>query len=200
VDECAWLPYQVFRENLLPLLQQKKTSLIAASTALGDRNYFSTLCKLKDPATGKLVFNVCQVSQICKDCRATETPQDCTHLNYKMPAWKSAKRTDKLRLLYAGNDHEFMREIKGEIANEAQGAYASGLIKRFMELPLFTLRQVPKALYWGIDPGGGGPGETGHALIVDFDGVFVVSWLFGFLAFGFMATAKDSAMRPASRP
>jgi hypothetical protein len=157
------------------VLAQRKTSILAVSTALDDENFFSGLTQLVDPDTGKLIFNVCRIGQICKTCAASETPTACTHKNYLLPAWKSTTKTKRMKAFYgAGQDHVYAREILGEIASGARGAYNAKLLARVRALPRYAMRAAPRALYFGIDPGGGGPGEMGCAVMADFDGTFVV--------------------------
>ena len=176
IDEAAFLGYQTWVETIVPVLQQVKTSLIAASTALDDRNYFSSLTKLRDPDTGRLIFNTVRISQICSKCQETETPWLCTHLNYKLPAWKSAKKTNRMKAFYGeGQEHLHLREILGEVADSSRGAIASSLIKRFRVLEPRPILHPPKAIYMAVDPGGGGAGEMGIVACVDIDGEFIVS-------------------------
>lgn len=67
-----------------------------------------------------------------------------------------------------------MREVQGEIASGTQGAYTSNLLARAKALPPYVLQARPRALYWAIDPGGGGPGEMGITIAADINGMMLI--------------------------
>lgn len=157
----------------MPVLGQVKTSLLALSTALDSDNFFSGLTQLRD-GEGRLIFNVCRIGQICKKCSEAGIGWKCTHKNYKLPQWKSPKKNKKLRAFYGGLEHVFMREMQGEIASGTQGAYTPKLLARARALPPYVLQARPRALYWAIDPGGGGPGELGCTIAADMNGALVI--------------------------
>ena len=76
-----------------------------------------------------------------------------------------------------GQEHIYAREILGEIASGARSAYAAKLLDRAKALQPYVFKAPPRALYFGVDPGGGGPGEMGIGVVADTGGMFVVSAL-----------------------
>ena len=103
-------------QTIVPVAAQRKTSILAVSTALGmlliiliigvltnentligEDNFFSGLTQLRDLDTGELIFNVVRIGQICKKCRAGDASWLCTHKNYLLPAWKSSKKTARMK-------------------------------------------------------------------------------------------------------
>ena len=51
-----------------------KTAFVAISTALDDNNSYTILTKLEDSDTGKPLFCVIRVGQVCDACKKTDTP------------------------------------------------------------------------------------------------------------------------------
>lgn len=74
----------------------------------------------------------------------------------------------------SGNEHMHLREILGEIADGGKGALPGALINRFASLPPYVVNYPAKALYMAIDPSGGGAGEMGLCVYVDYDAYFVI--------------------------
>src|SRR5690606_10484230 len=134
------------------------------------------LTQLKDPASGELIFNVVRIGQICKDCAKTETPWTCEHKNYMLPPWKSSGKTARMKAFYGeGDEHKLARETYGLIASGTRAVFAKRLVDEFERRPLYHIAQVPRIIYCGIDPGGGGPGQLGITFICEVNGIFVVS-------------------------
>jgi hypothetical protein len=61
-------------DTIIPVLGQGKTAFVAISTALDDNNSYTILTKLEDSDTGKPLFCVIRVGQVCDACKKTDTP------------------------------------------------------------------------------------------------------------------------------
>jgi len=142
---------------------QEKTSILAATTPQDNSTYHSFLINIKDPDTGKLLFNVVHLVEICKACRNSSNPLGCTHKYDEMSGNKSAaKRKETMRFYRPEQKHIAQRELLGQQASGSTGLIPKERIERFSTSSVI-IPLVPnfRCIYLGIDPGGGGPGELG---------------------------------------
>src|SRR5665213_433692 len=138
----------MWKSTILPVFMQKQTVLIALSTMLDSRAFFSRLVVMKHPETGDPVCNVQRLGKICKECRKTDTPYLCEHKIHKTVPWKSRDKMEVNNMLYDDNDmHQNLRENYGEIAGASRGALPAGAIERFKKLAPIEINVDPPVIY-----------------------------------------------------
>lgn len=148
-------------------LSNRQTSILAATTPQDNSTYHAYLINVKDPETGKRVFNVVNLVEVCKACLASAKPWKCTHMSERISGSKSEAARRQTMLFYRpGQKHVAMRELMGQQASGNGGLLASEWVEAFHASEVL-LRDRPRAIYLGIDPGGGGPGELGVVGIVE---------------------------------
>ena len=94
---------------------QDKTSILAATTPQDSNTYHSFLINVKDPETGKLLFNVVLLIEVCKACRQPgKKAWKCTHKLGAMSGNKSAAKRNETLLFYRAEDKAIaQRELFG---------------------------------------------------------------------------------------
>jgi len=146
---------------------QKKTSVLAATSPQGSNSYNNYLLSLKNPETGKSIFNVVLLKEVCKSCRNTDKAYSCEHKSTAMSGNKSAaKRKDTLSFYRPNQKHIAMRELYGATTDGGGGLISERLIQRLQESTI-TVNGPVRAVYIGIDPGGGGEGKLGVCAMVE---------------------------------
>lgn len=167
MDESEFVSEQLWLNTIWPLYMQKKTSVLAATSPQGSNSYNNYLLGLKNPTTGKNIFNVVLLKEICKACRGTDKAWKCEHKSTAMSGNKSAaKRKDTLSFYRSNQKHIAMRELYGKASDGNGGLIPERLIKRLKESSV-PIDKPARAVYIGVDPGGGGDGKTGLCAIVE---------------------------------
>ena len=92
---------RVFFEVIVPLLEMERTSLICISTILESFNFYSKLLDLRD-TEGNPLFETLRFELICEACKASDTPEKCTHMLHLVPRWQSAERHKRIKMVMAG--------------------------------------------------------------------------------------------------
>jgi hypothetical protein len=100
-EEAAYMDLRVFFEVIVPLLEMERTSLICISTILESFNFYSKLLDLRDP-DGNQLFETLRFELICEACKASDTPEKCTHMLHLVPRWQSAERHKRIKMVMAG--------------------------------------------------------------------------------------------------
>lgn len=146
---------------------QDKTSILAATTPQDNSTYHAFLIEVRDPDTGKRIFNVVNLVEVCKACRRSAKPWKCTHMSDRISTVKSEAARRQTMLFYrAGQKHVAQRELMGQSATNSGSVLHEDWIQAFgaSSIPLVT---QPRCIYLAIDPGGGGPGELGIIAMVE---------------------------------
>lgn len=140
---------------------QDKTSILAATTPQDNSTYHAYLINVKDPESGKRVFNVVNLVEVCKSCLKTSKPWKCSHMSERISGSKSEAARKQTMLFYRpGQKHVAMRELMGQQNSETGGLIPVEWMENFHTSSI-PVEDRPRAIYLGIDPGGGGPGELG---------------------------------------
>jgi hypothetical protein len=161
IDESEFVPKSLWLNTILPLNMQKKTAILAATTPQDNSTFHAHLCNVRDPETNKRIFNVVYLVEVCKACLKTAKPFQCTHMDDRISGSKSADARKQTMLFYGpGEKHVAMRELMGQQAGGNSGLLPQDRIERFHASSII-ISDMPRAIYIGIDPGGGGPGELG---------------------------------------
>lgn len=159
MQEGLWI------NTIWPLYMQKKTSVLAATSPQGTNSYNQYLLGLKNPTTGKNIFNVVLLKEVCKACRNTDKAYSCEHKGTAMSGNKSAaKRKDTLS--FYRNKDVAQRELYGLATDGQGGLIPERLIKRLQQSTV-VVDKPARAVYIGIDPGGGGQGKLGFCALVE---------------------------------
>ena len=67
-----------------------QSCLLCISTLLESGNHYSKMFELRDPTTGRQLFETISISLVCDECLQTDTPERCTHKMHEMPRWLSS--------------------------------------------------------------------------------------------------------------
>lgn len=147
---------------------QDKTAILAATTPQDNSTYHSFLISRRDPdRPEQLLFNVVNLIEICKACKKSEKPWKCEHKSYNTSSNKSTAKRRETELLYPPNKkHIAMRELFGQAAGGSGGLIPDDDIQ-VLHSNICSIELPPRAIYLGIDPGGGGPGELGIVAMVE---------------------------------
>lgn len=140
---------------------QDKTSILAATTPQDNTTYHAFLLNARDKTTGERLFNVVNLFEVCKSCLAGKTPWKCTHNQDRISASKSKAARDQTLALYRdGQQAVALRELFGQASKNTTNLIPTEHSDLFKKSTVHITDPV-RALYIGIDPGGGGPGELG---------------------------------------
>lgn len=134
IDEAAAINPRLFFETIVPLLEMKRTTMIAISTPLDENNYFSTLVNLRD-VDGSPFFYTYHIGLVCDACKKLPTAQEqykCKHMDHVLPPWKSAAKNERFKYLYqeTNNAAMGMRENAGVIISGANTVFKREHIER----------------------------------------------------------------------
>lgn len=160
------MPRKLWLELILPLNMQTKTSLLAATSPKGAGNsYCSYLLKLKDG--DELVFNVINLQEICKACRAAKL-DDCEHKGIIRSTNKSSKKQRLTMLMYSEGDADTAKEeLLGQERSSKGGIIPDEYVEQFKH-NVCELGHRPRAVYCSFDPGGGSStGQLGITMAVE---------------------------------
>jgi len=173
---------------------QAKTAIIGATSPQGKNTYQSYLMDLVDPESGKKIFNVVELVEVCKKCRESDEPLNCKHKLDMMSGNKSSEKRDITHLFYREEDrHLAMRELMGQRADGSSGRLMENWIKNF-SMTREPISMRPRCVYLGIDPGGGGAGELGITGMVEHNGKMMVTVYFSFVSVILNGSISDIAL------
>ena len=167
IDESEFVPEVLWTNTILPLNMQDKTSILAATTPQDTSTFQCHLINVKDPETGRKIFNVINLVEVCKSCLVSAKPWKCSHMAERISGSKSEAARKQTMLFYRpGQKHVMMRELLGQQSSESGGLIPAIWIERFHTSEMVP-EDRPRAIYLGIDPGGGGPGELGVIAVAE---------------------------------
>lgn len=105
---------------------------------------------------------------ICEACKKSASPWDCTHKNDSIGEWKSERKIRETMLFYKPEQrHLMMRELRGIPSDANRELLVRKVREQFRDAPPVSIQRAPRAIYLGIDPGGGGPGEMGLVATIE---------------------------------
>ena len=166
VDESEFVPERLWTNTILPLNMQTKTSLLAATTPQDNTTFHAALLNLIDPSTGKPVFNVVNLVEVCPKCLLTDKPWKCTHRSDQISGSKSQYDRDITLLMFRNAQSTAVRELFGQQTQSKDNLLQDEWIERFYKSSA-TFEHSVRALYMGVDPGGGGSGQMGVCVIAE---------------------------------
>ena len=148
------------------------------SSPEGNENYYSQLLNLQDPLTGGKFFRVYENIMICKDCQKLDREQaiQCDHVP-QQAHWLSAKKGQRLKLLYKSNPAMAMREFGGMVVSDFLPAFRKEEINYLFDLrPKVPTTAAPRYIFTAADPNGGGPSHMAICSGYFHAGTLVVSF------------------------
>lgn len=154
LEEAAFVDEELFNVVIVPLLGVNHTAILGISTPSDETNYYSELIGTLDE-NGDPLFKVLAVGLICQACKDDMNP-NCTHRIYRMPAWKSVERQEKVMSLLKDQSETAMREAQGVIVSSKKFVFNKVWVDRLKRAPFCALPPVVNVVYIGVDPSGGG--------------------------------------------
>lgn len=159
LEEAGFVSEDLFYEGIAPLLGVVGTSVIGISTPpTEDDNYYLELFEVKDPDTGKPIFNTIKIERLCPKCKE-EGNDECPHMKHTLPKWKSKRLERQLAAIYGTNKLRYMREILGVHVTTSMAAFDKKDVANFIDRPYMELDYMPRFVFLTIDPSGGGQGS-----------------------------------------
>lgn len=167
VDESEFVPESLWINTILPLMMQPKTSILAATSPQDNTSYHAFMMNATDKSTGRRIFNVVNLVEVCEVCAATETPWTCVHAQDRLSWSKSAAARNETAAFYRkGQDAVRGRELFGIANKNTSNLLPPTHVDLFFNSSV-EVREPARVLYLAIDPGGGGPGELGMVGLVE---------------------------------
>lgn len=175
LEEAAFIPANLFYDVIVPLLSVGGTVLIGISTPPKDGfNYYLSLFDCND-ADGNPIFKIEKVQLMCDKCKE-EHKTECKHIRVPEPKWKTGKRKEIQRAIYAKNPEVFMREVLGMAITTDTYVFHAQYVDLLMNQAKAPPHQVSplgepsqefiKFVFIAIDPSGGGNGsDTAFAAV-----------------------------------
>lgn len=168
VDEIEFVDPKFLRGTLLPVLMERKTTFLAATSPQSEDTYFSYLCQVKNPRTGAKIFNVVYLVQVCKLCRNSGKALECLHKRDAMSSNKNAATMEDSLLFYRpGVERQIAaRENQGEVTSNKGLLISRQLVDSWkaMRVPVTV---APRVIYLSVDTGGGSVGHMGVAAHIE---------------------------------
>jgi hypothetical protein len=174
LDEAAYIPATFIQQVVVPMMQKDGVVVLGISTSGGPQNYYTKLRELTTDL-GTPLFRFITITRICKECRAGDSPEKCTHMLHLMPPWKSMDRFKMCEKLLSDVAAGMQREILGLLDRESGGAFpikdvdalkAAHAIQKVpgpMDPPATGPTMVlPDLLFITVDPG---PGSSETAMV-----------------------------------
>lgn len=201
LEEASHIDSSIFNTVIVPLLGVKYTAVLAISTPDTEFNYYSALLEMKDPETGDTLFKTIRFELVCDRCKNSGDAVSCTHMDHKLPRWKSSKTQAKMAAILADDPELNARENKGIIITNTRFIFNAKMVRALLEAPRLPLAQGaatrPLSVTMCVDPSGGGSGSD-YAVcstMVLQDGSIVVSLPPSFLSLTRATTRTSTCAR-----
>lgn len=143
--------------------------------------------------TGRSLFKVIVMDQVCEDCKRSGTAGTCKHKQGEIPWWQDVKRHDDLEQMMS-KDHfeEFMRETKGFSVNQmVTPAFTNNILQEILQPDNdYSGTDHVKHIFVSVDPSAGG-NRSKYAItsfIYPGKGEMVVSFFYISIATGSSST------------
>jgi hypothetical protein len=146
LDECAYIEKKTLLNIITPILMEKTSALICASTQHEDEeNGFNQLMKSGN-------YPVIQISYVCEQCYDLGLKTVCKHMVHDVPPWM-AKDIQLLSKLDGVSQEAFMREFLGFSNNDPVFVFSPESIERLNNAPRFLFAtHTPYIIHVCIDP------------------------------------------------
>lgn len=152
---------RTFFTVVLPLMSEDHVLLATSSPNTGGGSYTDVI--FARDADGNKLMNSVILGEPCAACKATTTPEACTHKQDELASWKNPKKMARLERVYRAIGGEAI--FRGELKTMAKES-VSTLFPRHLYLDLLGSRPKPvdsadrvSVVYVAIDPAGGGKCE-----------------------------------------
>lgn len=188
LEEASRLDEAMFTEVIVPLLGVEGTAVIAISTPLEEDNFFTQMTRMKDPISGKPMFQSLTIQLCCDECRAKGVIDVCPHKKSYVPPWKADEgRNAKVKALMSNNSDMYQREALGISMSTQDMCFEPATIDTFSAA---KINMVPfigtiRNAFIAVDNNGGGANcmaiicivmtPAKHLVIVSADNVQITS-------------------------
>lgn len=159
MEEAAYIRPKLYYSVILPISGKKSVVTLAISTPDDENNFYSKLVQLKDD-NGDPMFLVYKVGLACEKCIRNRVPQDCTHVVFRLPFWKSRRRHKRQKKIMSTQSAMFAREALGVIYSGDIEGFDRDWLQAFDERKHWVYEQDPRIVYMVMDPSGGGESRT----------------------------------------
>lgn len=111
------------------------------------------LLDLKRP-DGSSLFQQIRLGLACESCMSAGEAASCTHMQFIIPSWLSAERSEQAKLLYKADEASYNREVKGVIDSSHKYVFDRRSIKlmQLREPFIFEDPTRVRTIHVGLDP------------------------------------------------
>jgi hypothetical protein len=165
-DEAAFeRDPNVFKESLFPLVVQRRSVMVLATTPGPPESYFMRLILVTDE-NGQPKMRLIRLGQACEACMASTTPWACQHMRNIVPKWKSKAREKANEWLWLEDYGKLAQENLAITQDLSRFALGDADNRFLRDSPLQPITCVPPWLVIGVDAALGGEDE--YAIIVTY--------------------------------
>jgi hypothetical protein len=155
LEEAAYIDQDIFKYNVVPLMQLKYTGVIGISSPSDESNYASTLSEAQLP-NGEKIFLTHMAGLACTKCKANPTGKPCPHQKYKrIVSHKQGKNVQIAEALLDAQD--VAQEIHGIIGKTEH--LFTRWATTFRDAPSAQITESVQLLHTFIDPSANGSGS-----------------------------------------
>ena len=180
VDEMAYVPEDILKDTVLPVLRNEGSVLVACSTPEGPANFYTYMGTTLD-AEGKPMHKRITMELICEACKQLdrEDALKCNHMDHLRAAWHSTKNDEFIMSLVGNNSAVIARELMGVAQGSDAACFQQVTIddlfnpENYVETESKTFPRV----YITMDPSGGNKSYMGLCASVRLGEMWVVSYV-----------------------
>jgi hypothetical protein len=163
LEEAAFIPNDVVRFVVIPLIGVKHTVALAITTPSEKDSYFATLFNMTFPDTGERVFRCIPIGLACEDCRRRNITVKCMHLIHNLPSWKDlTSHSMQVRML---SDEAARQETFAEQLNTRVPCFSHAKIDALWKRARTRVTGQDGVIFIGVDPSRGGIGRSSTAFV-----------------------------------
>jgi hypothetical protein len=134
------------------------TTLLAISTLTSEINFYTRLMRMKDPATGRPIFQTISIRLACDKCIEDGKQTECIHLLHLVPRWQSSERHMKLKTVMQDRPDLLQSELSGLAFDSLAQAFRPSDIDLMFADPGRD-PVINEQIFIVIDPAAGGFGS-----------------------------------------
>jgi hypothetical protein len=167
VDESEFVSETLWTNTIFPLNMEFRNSIIAATSPQSEDSFNHHLITLKDKNTGKNLFPVVYLFEVCDACTKAGKQAKCTHMGDQLSDSKRQDAVDAVRQAYrASQSAAKLRETFGVTTSSIERVVPAQYVERFFSNTI-DIDDHPRCIYMAIDPSGGGDSEMGVVAICE---------------------------------
>jgi hypothetical protein len=167
VDESEFVSETLWTNTIFPLNMEFRNSIIAATSPQSEDSFNHHLINLKDKNTGKNLYHVVYLFEVCDACTKAGKQAKCTHMGDQLSDSKRQETVDAVRQSYrAGQSAAKLRETFGVTTSSIERIIPAQYVERFFSRRV-DVDDKPRCIYMAIDPSGGGDSEMGVVAICE---------------------------------